>query len=85
MVPRKVPNSIMWNLGLRTLRLTPVSACAQRLVENIVPVHVQIFSLRCELNFCTETEAISSTNRHTQTITNTNQGVRKPRFHCIYN
>ena len=74
---------VQWNLGLRTLRFTPVSACAQRPIENIAPVHAQTFSLRCELNFCTETEAISSTNRRTQTKTNTSQGVRKPRFHRI--
>ena len=35
---------VQWNLGLRTLWFTPVSARAQRPVENIAPVHVQTFS-----------------------------------------
>ena len=35
---------VQWNLGLRTLWFTPVSARAQRPVENIAPVHVKTFS-----------------------------------------
>ena len=61
---------VQWNLGLRTLRFTPVSARAQQPVENIAPVHVRTFSLRCELNFYTETEATSLSYRRTQTKTN---------------
>ena len=74
---------VQQNLSLFSLRFMPVSACVQRPVENIAPVHVQTFNLRCELKFCIETEATSSTNHRTQTKTNTNQGVRKPRFHCF--